>query len=210
MCVLYTEQHPRGSFACFESRSVFPRLTVKPGCCSQWLFCVERIPLNATVCSPGVISTHPLHRRQGGEETSLQMCTLDSVHALSRVCAKSHSDRGTHTYMHTLIHTQTHTETLSPEQWQATAQDVYVTSRVCEKLFGVAVETKCNIEKSRLSVHSSLSVEKSQSIRESQASSPTLAAAARLSAMIHGKDQVYANAMLVDQVSCSSFSIQCH
>ncbi|XP_043967626.1 rho guanine nucleotide exchange factor 28-like isoform X3 [Gambusia affinis] len=42
--------------------------------------------------------------------------------------------------------------------------------------------------------------EKSQSIRESQASSPTRAAAARLSAMIHGKDQVYANAMLVDQV----------
>lgn len=106
MCVLYTEQHPRGSFACFESRSVFPRLTVKPGCCSQWLFCVERIPLNATVCSPGVISTHPLHRRQGGEETSLQMCTLDSVHALSRVCAKSHSDRGAHT--HTCTHSYTH------------------------------------------------------------------------------------------------------
>lgn len=42
--------------------------------------------------------------------------------------------------------------------------------------------------------------EKSQSIRESQASSPTLAAAVRLSAMIHGKDQVYAKAMLVDQV----------
>lgn len=67
------------------------------------------------------------------------------------------------------------------------------------------METKCNIEKSRLSVHSSLSVEKSQSIRESQASSPTLAAAARLSAMIHGKDQVYANAMLVDQVSWLKF-----
>ncbi|XP_047238577.1 rho guanine nucleotide exchange factor 28-like isoform X2 [Girardinichthys multiradiatus] len=42
--------------------------------------------------------------------------------------------------------------------------------------------------------------EKSQSIRESQASSPTRAAAARLSAMIHGKDQVYANSMVVDQV----------
>ncbi|XP_054630150.1 rho guanine nucleotide exchange factor 28-like isoform X2 [Dunckerocampus dactyliophorus] len=42
--------------------------------------------------------------------------------------------------------------------------------------------------------------EKSQSIGESQASSPTLAAAARLSAMIHGKDRVYANAMLVDQL----------
>ncbi|XP_034728858.1 rho guanine nucleotide exchange factor 28-like isoform X5 [Etheostoma cragini] len=42
--------------------------------------------------------------------------------------------------------------------------------------------------------------EKSQSIRETQAPSPTLAAAARLSAMIHGKDRVYANAMLVDQV----------
>ncbi|XP_049907349.1 rho guanine nucleotide exchange factor 28-like isoform X2 [Epinephelus moara] len=42
--------------------------------------------------------------------------------------------------------------------------------------------------------------EKSQSIQESQALSPTLAAAARLSAMIHGKDRVYANAMLVDQV----------
>ncbi|XP_074495364.1 rho guanine nucleotide exchange factor 28-like isoform X3 [Sebastes fasciatus] len=42
--------------------------------------------------------------------------------------------------------------------------------------------------------------EKSQSIRESQAQSPTLAAAARLSAMIHGRDRVYANAMLVDQV----------
>ncbi|XP_037536841.1 rho guanine nucleotide exchange factor 28 [Nematolebias whitei] len=45
--------------------------------------------------------------------------------------------------------------------------------------------------------------EKSQSIRESQASSPTLAAAVRLSAMIHGKDQVYANAMLVNQVDGS-------
>ncbi|XP_077417024.1 LOW QUALITY PROTEIN: rho guanine nucleotide exchange factor 28-like [Vanacampus margaritifer] len=42
--------------------------------------------------------------------------------------------------------------------------------------------------------------EKSQSTGESQASSPTLAAAARLSAMIHGKDRVYANAMVVDQV----------
>ncbi|XP_078107287.1 rho guanine nucleotide exchange factor 28-like isoform X1 [Sander vitreus] len=42
--------------------------------------------------------------------------------------------------------------------------------------------------------------EKSQSIRENQAPSPTLAAATRLSAMIHGKDRVYANAMLVDQV----------
>ncbi|XP_061672064.1 rho guanine nucleotide exchange factor 28-like isoform X2 [Syngnathoides biaculeatus] len=42
--------------------------------------------------------------------------------------------------------------------------------------------------------------EKSQSIGESQASSPTLAAAARLSAMIHGKDKVYANSTVVDQV----------
>ncbi|XP_034093058.1 rho guanine nucleotide exchange factor 28-like isoform X3 [Gymnodraco acuticeps] len=42
--------------------------------------------------------------------------------------------------------------------------------------------------------------EKSQSIGESPARSPTMAAAARLSAMIHGKDRVYANAMLVDQV----------
>uniref|UniRef100_A0A3B3I260 Phorbol-ester/DAG-type domain-containing protein n=1 Tax=Oryzias latipes TaxID=8090 RepID=A0A3B3I260_ORYLA len=42
--------------------------------------------------------------------------------------------------------------------------------------------------------------EKSPSIRESQASSPTLAAVARLSAMMHGQDRVYANAMLVDQV----------
>ncbi|XP_051923069.1 rho guanine nucleotide exchange factor 28 isoform X3 [Hippocampus zosterae] len=42
--------------------------------------------------------------------------------------------------------------------------------------------------------------EKSQSIGESQTSSPTLAAAARLSAMIHGKDRVYANAMVVQQV----------
>ncbi|XP_038854803.1 rho guanine nucleotide exchange factor 28-like [Salvelinus namaycush] len=44
--------------------------------------------------------------------------------------------------------------------------------------------------------------EKSQSMRRAQALSSTLAAASRLSAMIHqpGKDQVYANAMLVDQV----------
>ncbi|XP_068558949.1 rho guanine nucleotide exchange factor 28-like [Cebidichthys violaceus] len=47
---------------------------------------------------------------------------------------------------------------------------------------------------------SRLDSEKSQSIRESQAPSPTLAAAVRLSAMIHSKDRVYANAMLVDQV----------
>nr|XP_040050978.1 rho guanine nucleotide exchange factor 28-like isoform X4 [Gasterosteus aculeatus aculeatus] len=39
-----------------------------------------------------------------------------------------------------------------------------------------------------------------QSTRESQAQSPTLAAAVRLSAMIHGKGRVFANAMLVDQV----------
>ncbi|XP_070402307.1 rho guanine nucleotide exchange factor 28 isoform X2 [Nothobranchius furzeri] len=45
--------------------------------------------------------------------------------------------------------------------------------------------------------------EKSPCIKESQASSPTLAAAARLSAMIQGKDQVFANAMLVDQVDDS-------
>lgn len=41
---------------------------------------------------------------------------------------------------------QTHTEVLGLEQWHATPQDVYVISRVCQKLFGVAVETKCNIE----------------------------------------------------------------
>ncbi|XP_049618117.1 rho guanine nucleotide exchange factor 28 isoform X3 [Syngnathus scovelli] len=41
--------------------------------------------------------------------------------------------------------------------------------------------------------------EKSQSTGESQTSSPTLAAAARLSAMIHGKDRVYANAVVADQ-----------
>lgn len=46
-----------------------------------------------------------------------------------------------------------------------------------------------------------LLVEKSLSVQESQDSSPTLAAAARLSAMIHGKDRVFSNAMLVDQVS---------
>ncbi|KAM8885904.1 rho guanine nucleotide exchange factor 28-like isoform 2-T2 [Spinachia spinachia] len=39
-----------------------------------------------------------------------------------------------------------------------------------------------------------------QSTRESPAPSPTLAAAVRLSAMIHGKGRVYANAMLVEQV----------
>ncbi|KAJ3604582.1 hypothetical protein NHX12_029322 [Muraenolepis orangiensis] len=45
----------------------------------------------------------------------------------------------------------------------------------------------------------SVSVEKGQSIRERHDSS-TLAAVASLSAMIHGKDRAYANAMLVDQV----------
>lgn len=70
------------------------------------------------------------------------------------------------------------------------------------------METKCNIEKSPPSLWLPLlSVEKSQSIRESQASSPTLAAAARLSAMIHGKDRVYANTMLVDQVSRAEMSV---
>ncbi|XP_036069312.1 rho guanine nucleotide exchange factor 28 isoform X2 [Oryzias melastigma] len=48
--------------------------------------------------------------------------------------------------------------------------------------------------------------EKSQSIRESQASSPTLAAVARLSAMMHGQDRVYANAMLVGQVDDADIS----
>lgn len=107
------------------------------------------------------------------------------------VCAKRNLD--------TLKERQGQRESLDTEQWHATAQDVYVTSRVCEQSFGVALETKCYIEKSPLCA------EKSQSIRESQASSPTRAAAARLSAMIHGKDQVYANTMLVDQVSPNHF-----
>ncbi|XP_077570893.1 rho guanine nucleotide exchange factor 28-like isoform X3 [Stigmatopora nigra] len=51
--------------------------------------------------------------------------------------------------------------------------------------------------------------EKSQSVGESQASSPTLAAAARLSAMIHGKDRVYANAMVVDQVEDVGIKYSC-
>lgn len=47
----------------------------------------------------------------------------------------------------------------------------------------------------------SLTLEKKLSVRESQASSPTLAAAARLAAMIHGKDRMYSNNLKVDQVS---------
>ncbi len=49
------------------------------------------------MCSPGVISTCLLHRRQGGEETCLQMPTHNSMRTHSRMCAKSHSVR------HTLI-----------------------------------------------------------------------------------------------------------
>lgn len=90
--VFCAEQHPRGSCVCFESRSVFPCLTATPGYCSQWLYCVEGVPLNATVCSPGVISTHPPYRRQGGEETCLQMPTHDSMHTHWRVCAKTQTD----------------------------------------------------------------------------------------------------------------------
>lgn len=100
---------------------------------------------------------------------------------------------------------QTHTETLGLEQWHATPQDVYVISRVCQKLFGVAVETKCNIEPHPrpplfLPVASPFP-EKKLSVRESQASSPTLAAAARLAAMIHGKDRMYSNNMKANPVS---------
>lgn len=146
---------------------------------------------------------------------SMPLCTRQELFPLSR-CIKKQG--GEQTYLQISIHSnfmyvQKYTDTLTPtqgereresldtEQWHASAQDVYVTSRVCEQSFGVALETKCNIEKSPLRA------EKSQSIRESQASSPTRAAAARLSAMIHGKDQVYANAMLVDQVSHSHYVI---
>ncbi|XP_029018307.1 rho guanine nucleotide exchange factor 28-like isoform X3 [Betta splendens] len=51
--------------------------------------------------------------------------------------------------------------------------------------------------------------DKNQSVRESQTLSPTLAAAARLSAMIHGKDRVFANAMLVDQVDGADIKYHC-
>lgn len=47
----------------------------------------------------------------------------------------------------------------------------------------------------------SLTLEKKLTVRESQASSPTLAAAARLAAMIHGKDRMHSNNVKVDQVS---------
>ena len=91
------------------------------------------------------------------------------------------------------------------KQWQATSQEAHVTSFVCLKLLSIAWETQIVISLS-LSLSPSLSlaggsVEKGQPIREQQGQSSTLAAAARLSAMIHGKDRVYANAMLVDQVS---------
>ncbi|XP_056888006.1 rho guanine nucleotide exchange factor 28-like isoform X3 [Takifugu flavidus] len=45
--------------------------------------------------------------------------------------------------------------------------------------------------------------EKKLSVRESQASSPTLAAAARLAAMIHGKDRMYSNNMKGNPVAVS-------
>lgn len=61
-----------------------------------------------------------------------------------------------------------------------------------------------------LSAASCLSLDKNQSMRESQTLSPTLAAAARLSAMIHGKDRVCANAMLVDQVSQAAVRCPLH
>lgn len=70
------------------------------------------------------------------------------------------------------------------------------------------METECNIENPPpppptplfLPV-ASLILEKKLSVWESQASSPTLAAAARLAAMIHGKDRMYSNNVKVDQVS---------
>ncbi|XP_075889377.1 rho guanine nucleotide exchange factor 28-like isoform X3 [Nelusetta ayraudi] len=51
--------------------------------------------------------------------------------------------------------------------------------------------------------------EKSLSVQESQASSPTLAAAARLSAMIHGKDRVFSDAMVVDQLDGAAVKRRC-
>lgn len=121
-----------------------------------------------------------------------------------------------HTHWCVIAESQTHTEALGPEQWHATPQDVYVISRVCQKLFGVAVETQCNIQLPLFPLFlpvASLSPEKKLSVRESQASSPTLAAAARLAAMIHGKDRMYGNNMKVDQVSsglCSGFKRDQH
>lgn len=67
------------------------------------------------------------------------------------------------------------------------------------------METKCNIEPhprpSLFLPVASPFPEKKLSVRESQASSPTLAAAARLAAMIHGKDRMYNNNMKVNSVS---------
>lgn len=73
------------------------------------------------------------------------------------------------------------------------------------------METRCNIEPHPrpplfLPV-ASLFLEKKLSVRESQASSPTLAAAARLAAMIHGKDRMYTNNMKVNPVSFFFYAV---
>lgn len=188
------EQYPIGSCVCFESRRVFSCSTAEPGCSSQWLYCVKGV-LSMLLCAHWEIFPLAVFKTGWGKKHAYR-CPLTDAHALT--CVRNEP----------LRHTHAHAETLGSGQWRATAQDVHVTSCVCEEFFGVTVETRCNSEISPL-CGSSLSVEKNQSIRESQALSPTLAAAARLSAMIHGKDRVYANAMLVDQVShtnaCGSF-----
>lgn len=145
----------------FENRSVFSCFPAEPGCSSQWLHCVERVPLNAADLDRNMLT---------GWQT----------------CIKYHSGRDTFTQKVLVLNNDMQLARMSM------SLPVFVRNRLL-LLWKLDVKLK-----NSLSVW--LIVEKSPSIRESQASSPTLAAVARLSAMMHGQDRVYANAMLVDQV----------
>lgn len=191
LLVFCAAQHPRGSCVCFESKSFFFLVKLQILTTAHRDSTVSEEFLSILLCAHRELfplsfqSKSRVGRRLAYRCPLMTPCTPFGV-LLQRA-------------------RQTHTEALGLEQWHATPQDVYVISRVCQKLFGVAMETRCNIEPHPrpplfLPV-ASLLLEKKLSVRESQASSPTLAAAARLAAMIHGKDRMYTNNMKVNPVS---------
>jgi len=131
---------PRGD-VCFESRSVFPCWSAKPGYCSHWLYCVER---GSSQCCCVLTKSYfhsPAALKSRVGKKHAHSCPLTSPCTPIRMSVQSAIHTHTHTHTHKIIQC----ESLGTEQWNATAQDVYVISRVCEKLFAVAVETKCKI-----------------------------------------------------------------
>lgn len=134
--VFCAQQHPRGICVCvFWEEDCFSLLNGKARpLLTVTLLCGRASSQCYCVLTGSYFHSRSVSKAGRGRNMPSDAHSWLQAHPLTCVCVQTAG--------------QSHTQARGPEQWHAAAQDVYVISRVCEKLFSVAVETKCNIEKS--------------------------------------------------------------